>query len=597
MMSKHDTSTMRHNSARPRSAHIPRRTFFTLTLLIGLLTSIAALASPAARVRAADNPIYLPLTVSNSSSSTPPTTTPTTPPTTGGNGDLGFRPNPNGFNFENWGEEAANATDLGAEDLIRLFGRDKVCRSATGDCVLDASAQAWLEKQLKGMDGGHCEGLAVMSLQLFKGVDFKGKKLPSDYLPGAAATFALDKPSARNAISYYFVTQGLDPVSAASQTTKQKTPSQILQLLKDSFNGGSEIYTLGIYKRDGSGGHAITPYKVEDKGAGKFLVYVYDNNFPTEERTVEIDTTNDTWLYRGGATQPGAPVADYDGDATTKGLDLTPFSLRNQTMECPFCGQSALATASAAADSTPIQVFVAGEGNLLISNAAGQRSGYDGSKEINEITGAEVHPFKGGLGKEVPPIFELPASTTPYSFLMTGKTITKEVDADLVMSGAGYTVGMESLKLDPNESMRMTITPDGRQIVFHATADTEPMGMFLATDPTDAKQPGYIFHVDDFSLDANTTVTMTLDLAKGQLFFKDDDGNADNYDIIVERVTDKGVRVYKHNDFGVAARAEARMDFSKWDGDDNGDGDMEFVIDDEGNGFGDDSPIEVPDQP
>src|SRR5262245_26324838 len=57
--------------------------------------------------------------------------------------DTGFRPKPNGFGFENWGNEPENATDLNADDMIKLFGRDKVCANAAGECVLSAAAREW----------------------------------------------------------------------------------------------------------------------------------------------------------------------------------------------------------------------------------------------------------------------------------------------------------------------------------------------------------------------------------------------------------------------------------------------------------------------
>jgi hypothetical protein len=69
-----------------------------------------------------------------------------------------YAPKPNGFKFENYGNDTDSANDLKADDLIRLFGRENVCRTAEGDCVLTAAAEEWAQRQIKGMNGGHCEG-------------------------------------------------------------------------------------------------------------------------------------------------------------------------------------------------------------------------------------------------------------------------------------------------------------------------------------------------------------------------------------------------------------------------------------------------------
>src|SRR5260221_7472933 len=48
--------------------------------------------------------------------------------------DLGFRPKPDGFSFENYGKDAPYK-NLTADDMRRLFG-DVACSSVTSGCVL-----------------------------------------------------------------------------------------------------------------------------------------------------------------------------------------------------------------------------------------------------------------------------------------------------------------------------------------------------------------------------------------------------------------------------------------------------------------------------
>ncbi|MBU0704772.1 MAG: hypothetical protein KKC18_13000, partial [Chloroflexi bacterium] len=60
-------------------------------------------------------------------------------------GSFGFQPNPDGYSFANYGNSHYWQDDLGAADLINMFGASKVCASGStpADCVLTSSAEAW----------------------------------------------------------------------------------------------------------------------------------------------------------------------------------------------------------------------------------------------------------------------------------------------------------------------------------------------------------------------------------------------------------------------------------------------------------------------
>jgi hypothetical protein len=120
-------------------------------------------------------------------------------------------------------------------------------------------------------------------------------------------------------------------------------PSDILDTLVDSLNDDhGELYTIAIFKRDGTGGHAVTPFAVEDNGDGRFHVIVYDNNFPGIMRAIALDAQANTWSYVGGP-DPSDTDELYEGDADTESLLLFPTSPGDTTQPCPFCagGRSA----------------------------------------------------------------------------------------------------------------------------------------------------------------------------------------------------------------------------------------------------------------
>jgi len=484
-----------------------------------------------------------------------------------------YAPKPNGFKFENYSNDTDSAKDLQADDLIRLFGRENVCRTAEGDCVLTAAAEEWAQRQIKAMNGGHCEGMAVMSLQLFNGnIDFKAKKLPADFQSSAQNSFDLEKAAARNGIAYYFVTQGLNPASSATSSIRTSSkPSDILQKLIDAMNSGvaDNHYTLGIYKPGLKDGHAITPFAVEDKGNNLFWVYVYDNNYPNESRVIKINKAQETWVYEGAATKPGEPVSDYQGSADTKTLDLTPMSLRNVKFECPFCTSNE--GTRAAANTKTLEFSFSGEGKILVINSDGKKVGFDfdTDKEVNEIVGSNATPVKNGLGKDIPPTYELPVPADNQSFFtvaVSGKSLSRDTDGDLLITGPGFTIGFAGIYLDPSEVLFIQVRADGKQLSFTSTQEGEAPEMFMALDPKDktTNTPAYRFDITTASgtLSADKVVSYKVD--DNFLYVMNGDDSEDSYILDVTRIDNAGKATKQDKGITVANNASARIKYSDW---------------------------------
>jgi hypothetical protein len=168
-------------------------------------------------------------------------------------GALAFLPGKDGFGFENYGGDS-RAVNLTPAEMVRLFGAG-VCASGTGeDCVLTPAAQSWMDETNQSMGGWHCEGMAVLSLFLHKGLAD-----PANF--GSVQT-TYDLPFAENValqreIAYWFAQQGVSPTQPAER--KDLTPVEVMRALLDSFKpGAGEAYTLGIYRWGYQAGHAIT---------------------------------------------------------------------------------------------------------------------------------------------------------------------------------------------------------------------------------------------------------------------------------------------------------------------------------------------------
>lgn len=512
-----------------------------------------------------------------------------------------FDPKVDGFGFRNYGRNHEGEGDLDAADLVRMFGAENVCieGKSESDCVLYETAQAWIDERIESMKGGHCEGLAVDSLRFWLGKEYRGKSKPGDFQSGAENTFdlKLDEEMA-NYIAYYFSLQMLKEVYEFRRRTSNMKPSQILDMLIESFKDGKEYYTFTIFKLVNGElkfGHSITPFAVEDMGDDEFHVLVYDNNYPGQTRFVEIDKKDETWRYHT-ASNPNETESDYVGDTSTHTLSLKRLSDRERPIyECPFCKEESGDHASPA--SAEMLTFeLNGEGNILITDGAGKRFGFDPQKNqmLTEIPGAQALVFEGGLGLDIPPTYKIPYQKggKPFTINVSGKSLKSEVDADMEIDGPGFVVGFDNIALDPGENLTMTVSPDGQQLSFTASQDGQTPDIFITTDSGPDK-PSYDFKIGGIKLNPGKTVTVTLDLKKEHLYFKDNDKKRDKYDVRVERTNADGTKnYYEHKDLEIGKKDNYEIDFSKW----NGKGPMCVVDDDEGNGFDDDQCVEEPNE-
>ena len=107
---------------------------------------------------------------------------------------INFNPKVNGFGFQNYTNSKHQwQDDMGAGDMIKLFGSTAVCKtgSTAKDCVLKAAAREWMMQKLEAAGGGHCEGMAVASLRFATNKVFKGKAAAPQFQPTAKTPFQL----------------------------------------------------------------------------------------------------------------------------------------------------------------------------------------------------------------------------------------------------------------------------------------------------------------------------------------------------------------------------------------------------------------------
>jgi hypothetical protein len=469
----------------------------------------------------------------------------------GASGDLGFRPAADGFPFENYGE-VAGVDNLTAAEMRRMFG-DKVCATAPKDaatCTLTPAAAEWMAGANKAMSVGHCEGMAVLSA-LF----YAKKATPADFGAPAVSGLAIaGNAKLQREIAYWWITQ----VTAGASRNMGLTPNELLEKLAGAFKEGAakETYSLAFFKRDGSGGHAVTPYAVDLGDGHKAKIKIYDNNYPGKEQTIEVDRDANTWRYFA-SQNPAEAGSEYTGDATTKSLGFTPSSARLGPQACTFCGNVSVATP---AQPAPRQLQVSGSGTVLVKDEAGNQAGTANGEPVNTIPGAEVTPILGDgpsyWDAKRPPAFTLPGSgalTVSLDGAASGPSPT-----DVMLTGAGFVLAVDDIQLDPGQKDTLTFSADNTEIGYK-TAGSESPRIVLGVQLDGAD---YEFAIKVHGSGSGIEVAIKMDLAAGKLRVNVKGGT---YDVEVQRIGDEDSGVFTHK--GASSSGDVFLfDYEEWAG-------------------------------
>ena len=316
-----------------------------------------------------------------------------------------FTPQNDSFSFSNFQGGSAPA-DLTVNMSRRLYGDSQVCSDVTNNqCTPYPVILQLISQANKSMQGGLCEGLAVLSLRLannpsslaeFQNVDNVSQLVKED-------------PALLSELAYWYVTQFATEVQAEASSYLEKHPAQLAEILLRDFeaaaNGDpSTGYTIGIYSSEG--GHAVTPYRVEEVDGG-YRIYIYDSNWPNEERWIDVD--GEGWTYALAATNPTEEASAWGGSTGT--MELTPMVSRSGPFTCGFCpqeegGDSATMLTVASSGSKQMSIQVVTED--------GKRLGYFDGEFVNEIPGATYRYLISGPTTADPVLVFLPPGVKAF---------------------------------------------------------------------------------------------------------------------------------------------------------------------------------------
>jgi hypothetical protein len=440
--------------------------------------------------------------------------------------DTGFRPAKDGYKFENQGGHYPRTPPvLTAQDVAKMFGND-VCARGTGtNCKLKPVAMEWMGMVNRAMNDGQCEGMAVSSLAFYKHL-----YLPSSFASHAKSVHDLTHAETASLIGYFWAYQMVNPVrSDKTESLRSMTPISAEETLIDMMKR-NELAVIAI--RSPHGGHAVTPYSVEDRGGGIHWIDIYDNNWPDKDRHIVIDHNENTWAYELASLNPDIPREPWSGDAESHTIAVTPLSDRLVKAECPFCAGGKK------------MVVSYGTNGVTLTNGDGKKLGRDpaSGKIVNEIPGAEVFEVASYIDG-VPssePIYAVP-SDGDYQVAIVrrdrpAKAEAAEEEHGIAVIGNGTAVTVETPKLEANEKHTLSVARDGG-IKYKTGRPGEFPAIRLAADGANGGMHARLSHM---SAEANDELELKMDHAAGQIAIAGGGKKAGAFDLQVTHVTGAG---------------------------------------------------------
>lgn len=511
--------------------------------------------------------------------------------------DAPFDVQKDGFAFPNY----ANSDDienLTPVEMVRLFGETVHAGGEGENLELVPVAEEWMEEINRVIDIGHCEGLAVLS-SLF----YLREQKASDFGAPTPHELTLEENSKlQREIALWWATQLTDTTRAARL---KLAPNEALEILRGSLpqTTPDKSYTIQIWMPDHTRGHAITPARIVDVDEGHARIIVYDNNFPSQERFIEVDRTANSWSY-STQVNPSEQMNAYTGDAETKTLMLTPCGVREKVQELaifgepPFSEDEGLTRPSedeakpgdeapddddeAGAAPDPMQstrsekkyatgkyemeIALTGEGvDLLIKDKEGHRLGAVAGKIVNEIPGADVIRPLGGI-KAVLKGLEQPRYRVPggpdYQITLTGTAASpKPVRVSCLNRGAELVV--EDITIEKGQTDTVYFSPDGTRVAYRPSGDEHP----TLTAGFASKGPD--FEITTYGVETSPGATVALEIVPktgtAKLQVLGSKGTA-TVAVEVERAAKDGVWNFKNDGVELEGNDAAYLHFASWRG-------------------------------
>jgi hypothetical protein len=254
---------------------------------------------------------------------------------------------------------------------------------------------------------------------------------------------------------------GAETIANSSAHFNSYTPQDLLQDLKDMFRKeNGDARALLFYNNNGSGGHAVTPYKLKRVGTGSsFNLYVYDSNAPgSDQQRILIDSSQNQWT----------DITGLNWGTGNKWCFLSRESVNFlSTPTIPSALGYKLAVWDSPQGNSNMTIYNTSYADIIITSSSGNQIGFQDSTAFSNIPdGIPIIPLTTGYQ---PPIgydllldsYSLQINnftdTTSYAFFLADSTIYnyRRFDADNNETDELYfsESGVEIINPDPDDKI------------------------------------------------------------------------------------------------------------------------------------------------
>jgi hypothetical protein len=245
--------------------------------------------------------------------------------------------------------------------------------------------------------GGSCFGFAISSL-----LGFYHPEGITPFIGNFSDLYSQNiSDDARYTINFYFPFQwGKKHINYRSEHI-QNTPRELLAELKETLtreNGDGRV--LSFYNNNGSGGHAVVPYKLKRiKNTATFKILLYNSNVPgSKNNFIFLDSVANTWSDSTGLNW-GTGKKNCFLREDSKDYLPNPKIFKREFISSALTDNTT--------DNSRITIFNTTDADMIISSDKGEQIGYKDSSEFNNLTDAtalipETGNFSPPIGYDVP---------------------------------------------------------------------------------------------------------------------------------------------------------------------------------------------------
>jgi len=335
------------------------------------------------------------------------------------------------------------------------------------------------------------------------------------------------------------------------------TPVQTLKKLKTQLlDNNTDEGGLALLNQNGSGGHIVSPYKIEIDTLSPHIeyIYVYDNNQPADTtRRIKIDKNLNAWYYNlsGNANMP---QSEWGGNHANKGLFVTwPASRFYNDVYVDSLKKSTFGSVK----NNTFDIYNSTNSNIIINDQNNNISGFVNNVLTNNIQG--VFPMVNFIGNEPPYGYLMPESTYAIEmrdFSSNMVRLTLSLDKEL------YVYSRDNALLFHKDNFQ--ISPGGLNIINNDNEDKNVSVHSISKDVGEEKT----FSLKELFLKSGSNLFFTI--VNNDKLKIVNQGIASKYDLRLEYLSAAIAGVFEHDSITIDAHT-THIIAMNWSGIQNGD--------------------------